>query len=163
VINELNRIYSAPILQDVASLLRFWHEQSKQMLLWEDFRLVIVTATKDNLPLDPNASPFNIGLMLEIPPFSLAQVQDLGRRYDHLTEQRRGISAIQSKTLHYLFGGHPYFTSLALDALCRGVLLWEDFSEVGAACLDYFQSYFQSYFRPIRNCPEAMALIRGVI
>ncbi|MEB3174762.1 MAG: AAA-like domain-containing protein [Cyanobacteriota bacterium] len=163
VINELNRLYSAPILQDVASLLRFWHEQSKQLPLWEDLRLVIVTATKDNLPLDPNASPFNIGLMLQIQPFNLAQTQDLGRRYDSLSEGGLGVGATQSKILLYLFGGHPYFTTLALDALCRGVLLWEDFSEVGAVCLDYFQSYFQSYFRPIRNCPEAMDLIRWVI
>jgi len=97
-------------------MLRVWHEQSKDDLTWQKLRLVLVHSTDFYVPLKLNQSPFNVGLAVNLPSFTVGQMQDLAKRYG-LEALTHGAGAWQLKSLHYLVAGHPYLSGLAFYAL----------------------------------------------
>jgi diguanylate cyclase (GGDEF)-like protein len=108
-LNEVNRIFEYPkIAQDFLALLRSWYEQGKYTEILQKLRLVIVYSTEVYISFNINQSPFNVGLPIKLPEFSLEQVQDLARR--HELDWTDGKEATQ---LMAMVGGHPYLISLA--------------------------------------------------
>jgi diguanylate cyclase (GGDEF)-like protein len=108
VLNEINQLFEYPQLtEDFMPLLRSWYEEGKQIENWEKLRLIIVYSTEIYVPLKITQSPFNIGLPLTLPDFTLEQVEELARLHDldwnrHQTEQ-----------LMAMVGGHPFLVRLA--------------------------------------------------
>ena len=121
-LNEVNRVFEHPqIARDFLPLLRSWHEQAKQGTAFEKLRLVVVHSTEIYVPLNLNQSPFNVGLPIKVPEFSLEQVQELATIY----ELDWALGDEGKQRLHPLIemiGGHPYLTQLAFYHLCRGSL-----------------------------------------
>ena len=112
-LNEINRIFEDPELaQEFLPLLRSWHESAQQEQQAQKLRLVIVYSTEIYIPLDINQSPCNVGLPLQLPEFTCAQVQDLALRYG-LDWQHN-----QTEQLMAIIGGHPALVRIALYHLC---------------------------------------------
>lgn len=113
--NSLNRVFAYPeVAQEFLTLLRVWHEQAKNIQTWEKLRIVLSYSTEIDFPLKLNQSPFNIGLPLKLPGFTLEQVQELAKRYG-LDE----ADSSKAKRLMAMLGGHPYLTQLAFYYLSR--------------------------------------------
>ena len=114
-LNEVNRVFEHPsIAQDFLPMLRLWHEQARTLDIWQKLRLVVVHSTEIYVPLKLNQSPFNVGLALQVPQFTLAQVQNLAQRY--------GINWADTSAIEQLMamvGGHPYLLNVALYHLSR--------------------------------------------
>jgi diguanylate cyclase (GGDEF)-like protein len=108
--NEVNRLFEYPnIAQEFLSLLRSWYEEAKQQDVMQKLRLVLIHSTEVYITFALNQSPFNIGLTIKLPEFSLAQVEDLAGR--HGLDWRDSDDA---KKLMVMVGGHPYLVRLAL-------------------------------------------------
>jgi hypothetical protein len=118
-LDDVDRLFQFPDLaSDFFGLLRTWHEEGKNREIWKKLRLVVVHSTEVYIPLDANRSPFNVGLPIELKPFSLEQVQDLANRY--------GLdwSLAEAQNLMNLVGGQPYL-------LRKGLYhLWQQQGEV---------------------------------
>jgi hypothetical protein len=83
VLNEVNLIFEYPkIAQEFLPLLRLWHQEAKQDEIWQKFRLIVVHSTEVYINLNLNQSPFNVGIPIKLPEFSLEQVQDLAFRHN---------------------------------------------------------------------------------
>ncbi|RUT00068.1 hypothetical protein DSM107003_06510 [Trichormus variabilis SAG 1403-4b] len=113
VLDEVNVLFNYPdIAADFFGMLRAWYEQARHSTgtseLWQRLRLVIVYSTEVFLPLNLHQSPFNVGLLIELPAFTRQQVQELAIRYAAPTPEVSGIE------LNKLLGGNPYLTQLAL-------------------------------------------------
>ncbi|MBD2691891.1 AAA-like domain-containing protein [Anabaena catenula] len=113
VLDEVNVLFNYPdIAADFFGMLRAWYEQARHSTgsseLWQRLRLVIVYSTEVFLPLNLHQSPFNVGLLIELPAFTRQQVQELAIRYAAPTPEISGIE------LNKLLGGNPYLTQLAL-------------------------------------------------
>lgn len=108
-LNEGNQLFDYPeIARDFLPLLRFWHEQAKNVSAWQKLRTIFAYSTEIYIPIKLNNSPFNIGLPLNLPPFNLEQVQELAKRY--------GLDwndTSKAKRLMAMVGGHPYLVQLA--------------------------------------------------
>lgn len=114
-LDEVNRIFDYPeIFSDFLPLLRSWYEDAAEIEQWQKLRLVIVHATEAYIPLALNQSPFNVGLQVKLPEFSLEQVLELAlcHRLDWLTSE-------QLAELLATIGGHPYLVRIALYHLSR--------------------------------------------
>ncbi|HBB30804.1 MAG TPA: diguanylate cyclase [Cyanobacteria bacterium UBA8803] len=110
ILKEVNRVFEHPnIAKELLPLLRSWHEEAKQGEILQNLRLVVIHSTEVYVSLNTNQSPFNVGLPLQLPEFTLAQVQELARRYglDWADGQ-------EAKKLMAMVGGHPYLVNLAL-------------------------------------------------
>ncbi|MBW4602673.1 MAG: AAA-like domain-containing protein [Calothrix sp. FI2-JRJ7] len=131
VFNELNRIFEYPnIAIDFLAMLRYWHETAQRVDIWRKLRLVMAHSTENYIELKINQSPFNVGITVELPPFTLEQVQTLAQRYD-LNWAASETGALYLERLQLMVGGHPYLVALALYHLCQenitlDVLLGED-------------------------------------
>ncbi|MCU0526312.1 MAG: AAA-like domain-containing protein [Elainella sp. Prado103] len=114
-LDEVDAVYQYPaIAADFFGMLRAWYEKSRygssDSQIWQQFRLLVIHSTEAYLPLNLTQSPFNVGLLLELPTFTLEQVQDLATRY-HLEPD--GVAL----PLFELLGGIPYLTQMALHYL----------------------------------------------
>ena len=108
-IDEVDRLFEYPTLyQDFFGLLRAVHEEGRRNEIWRQFRLIVVHSTEVYVPMDVNQSPFNVGLSVELPEFSLEQVQDLVQRHQLVW------SLDQVRQLMAIIGGHPFLIRLAL-------------------------------------------------
>ena len=104
-LDEVDEVFKHPeVAQGFFGLLRAWHEQAKNDPIWNKLRLVIAHSKEVYIPLNINQSPFNVGLLIELPALTQIQVQDLVQRHG-LTWQTRAIERLMR-----LSGGHPYPT-----------------------------------------------------
>ncbi|WP_254565219.1 AAA-like domain-containing protein [Oscillatoria sp. HE19RPO] len=113
-LDEVDRLFEFPeIADDFFGLLRSLHEEAKRRDIWKQFRLIVVYSSEVYIPLDVNKSPFNVGLPIELPEFTPAQITELAQRH-HLN-----WNSNQVETLLELVGGHPYLVRLALYHIAR--------------------------------------------
>jgi len=114
VLNEVDRFFEHPqIAQELFSLLRSWYEEARQNTNLQKLRLVVVYSTEVYVSIDINRSPFNIGLPIRLPEFTVQQVESLAQR--HGLDWSCGKETTQ---LMSLVGGHPALIRIALYYLC---------------------------------------------
>jgi len=110
ILNEVDYVFQyQQIAQDFLLLLRNWHEQGKQTSIWQKVRLVLLHSTEVYIPLNINQSPFNVGLSLKLPEFTVEQVTELARRYELDWCDSQAV-----ENLMYWVGGQPYLIHQAL-------------------------------------------------
>ncbi len=113
-LDDVDRLFQYPELADeFFGLLRTWHEEAKNRDIWKRLRLVVLHSTEVYIPLSVNKSPFNVGIPIEISPFTSEQVLDLARRHglDWLEQQ--------AEQLMVLLGGNAYLVRVALYHIWR--------------------------------------------
>ncbi|QMS87162.1 AAA-like domain-containing protein [Nostoc edaphicum CCNP1411] len=153
VLNEVDWVFEyQEIAGEFLPLVRSWHEQAKRVEIWQKLRLVLVYSTEILIPTKLTQSPFNIGLTINLPPFTKEQVQDLA--------QRHGLDWTDGKdadSLMAMVGGNPYLVRLALyhfvgkGGLQRDLrqLLQQATTEAGI-----YHDYLKQYVLALRDEPE---------
>ncbi len=137
-LDDVDRLFSYPDLaSDFFGLLRTWHEEGKNREIWRKLRLVVVHSTEIYISLSANKSPFNVGLPIELPPFTSEQVQDLARRH--------GLdwSDEEAQQLTDFVGGNPYLVRVGLYHIGRGDVnlkqVWQTSSTRGGIYSNHLQ------------------------
>ncbi|MFW5666272.1 MAG: AAA-like domain-containing protein [Coleofasciculus sp.] len=105
------------------SMLRHWYEQARTPGNWQKLRLILAYSTELTLSIQTHQSPFNVGLPVNLPPFTRPQISELAQRY-----QLEQVGIETSSTLDPLLdlvGGHPYLLQLAFYWLRSGYLSLE--------------------------------------
>ena len=111
-LDDVDRLFHYHDLADeFFGLLRTWHEQAKNRNIWKELRLVVGHSTEVYIPLNVNKSPFNVGLPIELKPFTTEQVKDLAGRYG------LNWSREETEQLMAIANGQPYLVQLALSSL----------------------------------------------
>ncbi|MGB3759333.1 MAG: AAA-like domain-containing protein [Rivularia sp. (in: cyanobacteria)] len=123
--DELNIVFEYPKLaQEFLPLLRSWHENAQYDREWHKLRLILDYSTDIYVPLDLNHSPFNIGLPIQLPEFTLEQVEELAARYG--LDWQQNNPAIK---LMEVIGGQPDLVNIALYHLSQQELNLEQLLE----------------------------------
>ena len=111
-LDDVDRLFDYPELADeFFGLLRTWHEQAKNSLVWQKLRLVVAHSTQVYIPLNVNKSPFNVGVPIELSSLTTSQMGLLAQKYD------LDLSSRQIDQLMMISAGQPYLVQLALYAL----------------------------------------------
>ncbi|MFN6496446.1 MAG: AAA-like domain-containing protein [Nostoc sp. DedQUE01] len=103
-IDEIDRIIPyQEIAGEFLAMLRARHENAKTDTdnEWAKLRLVVVYA-EEYREIDPNQSPFNAGIPVELTELNSEQVQDLAQQYQ-LNWDTHQVEQIMD-----MLGGHPY-------------------------------------------------------
>jgi AAA-like domain len=162
-LNEVHRVFEHPnIAQDFLPMLRFWHEQAKQDQIWQKLRMVVVHTTEIYIPLNLNQSPFNVGITITLPPFTLKQVQNLALRYGlHWAANSEGAKRLAP--LQAMVGGHPYLVSLALYHLCQEEMTLEVLLETASTPVGIYSQHLRELLTLLKKQPELMSAMQQVI
>ncbi|MEH2322825.1 MAG: AAA-like domain-containing protein [Nostoc sp.] len=162
-LNEVHRVFEHPnIAQDFLPMLRFWHEQAKQDQIWQKLRMVVVHTTEIYIPLKLNQSPFNVGITITLPPFTLNQVQKLALAYGlHWAADSEGAKRLVP--LQAMVGGHPYLVSLALYHLCHEEITLEVLVESASTQVGIYSQHLRELLSLLQKEPELMLAMEKVI
>lgn len=158
-LDEVNRIFEYPeISSDFLPLLRSWYEDAAEVEQWQKLRLVIVHATEAYIPLAINQSPFNVGLPIKLPEFSLEQVLDLAKRHrlDSLTQE-------QLATLLATIGGHPYLVRVALYHLARNEVSLEQLLQTAPTVAGIYSDHLRHHLANLQEHRELAAVYKQVV
>ncbi|MEO0769886.1 MAG: AAA-like domain-containing protein [Cyanobacteria bacterium J06649_4] len=163
MLNEVDRIFAhGAIARIFLPLLRSWHEEAKRTTQMQKLRLVIAYATEAYVPLNINQSPFNVGLPLKLPPFTLSQIQDLALRHE-LTWAKDEAGAQRLAPLQAMTGGHPYLVQLALYHLCLGELSLEALLHAAPTLAGIYSDHLRAHLSVLDSRPELAATFRKVV
>lgn len=148
-LDDVDRLFQFPDLaSDFFGLLRTWHEEGKNREVWKRLRLVVVHSTDVYIPLDANRSPFNVGLPIELNPFSLEQVQDLANRYG------LNWSLNDAQKLMDLVGGQPYLLKKGLYHIWNQTTTLEDLIQTSLQGQGIYSEHLQSQLWNLQQHPD---------
>lgn len=158
-LDEVDRVFPH---QEVASeflgLLRAWHEQAKTLDMWKRLRLMIAHSTAVYIPLNIDESPFNVGVPIQLPEFTPAQVHELAQLYE------LDWTEAQTKQLMDMLGGHPYLVKEAFSFLKsnRNFSL-EQFLKTSVTESGIYQNHLRHLWRMIEKSSALVEALKKVI
>jgi diguanylate cyclase (GGDEF)-like protein len=162
-LNEVNRVFEYPnIAREFLPLLRFWHEQAKQVGVFQKLRLVVVYNTEVYIPLSLNQSPFNVGRPIQLPEFTPEQVQELVKRHG-LQWSDEEPQRQHWRSLLDLLGGHPYLVRLALYHLCNDDVTPEQLLIEAPTQSGIYGDHLRYYWAMLQDYPDLLAALEQVV
>jgi diguanylate cyclase (GGDEF)-like protein len=163
-LNEVNRVFEYPGLErEFLPLLRFWHEQAKQVEIFQKLRLVVVYNTEVYIPLNLNQSPFNVGRPIPLPKFSPEQVRELVRRHGLPWSDKEDPTVQQLRSLLELLGGHPYLVRLALYHLCHQDVTPEQLWLEAPTQAGIYGDHLRYYWALLQDYPDLLVALEQVV
>ncbi|MGB3189300.1 MAG: AAA-like domain-containing protein [Limnoraphis sp.] len=161
-IDELNQLFAYPdIAREFLQLLRTWSEQAKARVtdsnIWQKLRLVTVHSTEIMIPPSINPSVLNTGLVIDLPEFTPAQVQDLAERYE------QEITAQQIEQLITLLGGHPYRVQLAFYSLYQQTITLEELLENSGSTTALYKEHLEQQWWNLQRYPELLTIFTEIV
>ncbi|MBD1843591.1 AAA-like domain-containing protein [Cyanobacteria bacterium FACHB-63] len=160
-LDEVDSVFEHPeIAADFFGMLRAWYEKSRygdaKSELWQKLRLVLIHSIEVYVPLHLNQSPFNAGLLVELPTLNTEQVLDLAQRY--------GFEDLETaaEALLNLTGGNPYLVQvglhhLSLQSVSIEALLRSTTSD------GVYGNHLRNLLWDLQKYPELMAALRRVV
>ncbi|MCG8364656.1 MAG: AAA-like domain-containing protein, partial [Pseudanabaenales cyanobacterium] len=163
ILDDVHQIFEyLTVAQDFLMLLRFWHEEANNLEVWGKLRLVITHSTEVYIPLKLSQSPFNVGLPIQLPEFSLEQIQDLALRYG-LDEARGERGAKNLAKIRTMLGGHPYLLHLALYQLFHRNIAIEQFLADVTMQIDLYSDHLRGCLVILQAHPELGNALKKVV
>ncbi len=157
--DELNLIFEYPKLaQEFLPLLRCWHENAQYNPVWHKLRLILDYSTDIYVPLDLNHSPFNIGLPIQLPEFTLEQIQELAARYGLDWQQNN-----QAIKLMEVIGGQPDLVNIALYHLSQQELNLEQLLEQASTETGIFRNHLREKLGYLQKNSELAAVFSEML
>ncbi|MBW4467876.1 MAG: AAA-like domain-containing protein [Pegethrix bostrychoides GSE-TBD4-15B] len=158
-LDEVNCIFAHPeIATEFLPLLRAWHARARQIPQWQNLRLVLAYATEVYVPLNLNQSPFNVGLPLELPCLSEAQVQSLVLQYGLDLKSDAKLKQFVS-----LVGGFPYLVQLGLYYLQSGMATLDQLLAEAATESGIYRQHFRQLLGLLQSEPPLLDAFKQVI
>ena len=158
VLDDVDRLFQYPdIAHEFFGLLRTWHEQAKNQNIWKQLRLVVGHSTEVYIPLDVNKSPFNVGLPIELKPFTAEQVEDLAGRYG-LNWSKEEVEQLMA-----IVNGQPYLVQLALYSLWQENVPLEKLLQTVTTATSIFAEHLRRQWWALEQDPELSAAFTQVV
>ncbi|GGA18720.1 AAA-like domain-containing protein [Okeania sp. KiyG1] len=161
-IDELDRLFAYPgIAGEFLQLLRTWSEQAKARVVesnpWHKLRVVTAHSTEILMPLSINPSLLNTGLVINLPEFTLAQVQDLARRYE------QEITKSQIQQLITLLGAHPYRLQLAFYYLQQQTITLEELLDNSGSATALYAEHLQQQWWNLKRYDKLLPIFTEIV
>jgi len=164
-IDDIDRVFPyEKTASDALTLFRSWHEKAKRKRLWEKLRIVLAHSTEEYIQMDVNQSPFNVGVPIALPAFTLEQAKELANRHgfswNEADVRARGVGLEQ---LHALVGGHPYLLRLAMYHMVQDKLLMPQLLKEACTDVGVFSRHLHRYWEKFHKDTELSAAMKQVV
>lgn len=157
-LDEVDRVFQHPeVAIDFFGLLRAWHEEGKNQAIWQNLRLVISHSKEVYIPLNINQSPFNVGIPIELPELTRAQVQDLIERHGLALAEPEGDRLME------ILGGHPYLVRRSLYHIANTGVTLDELLTLAPTEEGIFNDHLRRHLANLQTDAALVAAIRDVI
>jgi hypothetical protein len=160
-LDEVDRLFTCDFGGEVFGLLRSWHNARSVNPggPWSTLTIAISYATEAHLFIkDLNQSPFNVGTLVALADFDLAQVAALNRARG---EPLRGDAELGR--FYQLIGGHPYLTNRGLYEMARQEMDIAAFEARAPLDDGLFGGHLRRALHALGRDPELQEVMRGVL
>lgn len=162
--DEVDRLFTCGFRNEVFALFRSWHNEraTDPSGPWAGLTLAITYATEAHLLIDdPNMSPFNIGVRIELADFTEDHVRELNRR--HFGPPLKNEAELQRLT--GLLGGHPFLIRRALYELATHRLTLDQLEATADRDDGIFGEHLRRLLVMLAREPgmQLMDVVRGVL
>ena len=169
-IDDTDIIFRYPeIATDFLGLLRSWYEKARygvnNSVLWQRLRLIVVHSTEVYVPLQTRQSPFNVGLSIDLPEFTPAQVNELASRYLLTTSSQvwKESSPNYISLLMEQVGGNPYFIRSTFHYLVQNNLALEQLFNAESVINDIHQELLRQKWQTLQPYPRLMRAYKEIV
>ena len=114
-------------------------------------------ATDVYVPMNLSQSPFNAGVLTDLPGFRLSQVQELAKRYT-LPDPNQ-IAEEMSK----LVGGNPFLIHWGLYQLSLPEVSIDQLFEGAISPYGIYASHLRQKLSDLRQSPESIPIIQAIV
>jgi len=139
-------------------MLRAWHNTRANPLkkVWKKLDLVLITSTEPYLFINRlHESPFNVGEVLQLGDFTLAQIKELNALHD------TPLFEAEATRLYELLSGQPYLTRKAFYVVKSGLTPTQLFEQANDD-RGPFGDHLRNYFLRLLDYPELAAALKQV-
>jgi len=162
-LDNLDRVFDyGEIAQDFLPMLRYWHEETNNLPIWQNLRLMIANSTEVYIKLDANQSPFNVGRQIKLPGFTLEQVNILAKSYQIVEVDSQTLQSFLTNLIE-LVGGHPYLVRLALNALQDAKISPEKLLTEAPTQGGIYASHLRHYWNNLQSSSELIEAMKLVV
>ena len=157
-LDELDGLFPyEAVAKEFLMLLRSWNGKSKVNKTWSKLKLAIAHSTESYIVLDSNVSPFNVGLAVELPEFTAAQVLEL--------VEKHGLSwsSTEVDDLMVMVGGHPYLVRLALYHIAQQDLTLQQLLKEAPTDAGIYREHLGRHLWNLQQHPELAQAFEQVI
>lgn len=156
--DEVETVFDTDFRSDFFGMLRSWHNNRALHPIWKKLDLALVTSTEPyQLIANLNQSPFNVGEVITLDDFSLAEVEDLNKRHDE---------PFQKNELHHLMQllhGQPYLIRKALYLVANGRISIETFFATATDERGPFGDHLRYHLFRLHNKPDLIQAMLQVL
>jgi hypothetical protein len=161
-LDEVDTVFDYPeIAADFFGMLRAWYEKSRygdsSSELWQKLRLVMVHSTEVYVPLSVAQSPFNAGLLVELPGFNRDQATELAKHYGI---EEAGATAT---ALMKLVGDRPHLVHLGLYHMSTSGMTMDDLINNALTGSSIYSSHLRNQLWELQKYPELMMALKQVV
>jgi hypothetical protein len=146
------------ISQNFFPLLRTWHEESNNIEIWGQLRLILTHSTSAYIPLSINVSPFNVGLPIELQELNREQAWQLVQRY-----QITKLSINHLDQLMAMVGGHPFLIQLALYYIKRQDFSLAEILQTAVSKEGIYINHLDEYLHYVQSDATLNDLLKKVV
>ncbi|MEM9219367.1 MAG: AAA-like domain-containing protein [Cyanobacteria bacterium P01_F01_bin.150] len=150
------------LARDFLPLLRLWHEESNNVDVWQNLRMIVVHCTERYPLLDLNHSPFNVGVPIELDELEYEQCLTLASHYQAFFPETLDLETVMA-TLYKLVGGHPYLLALALYYLTQRSLSLDDILQNAPTQQGIYKSHLQTHLIAVQQNPPLIEALSQVV
>ena len=159
--DEVDRLFPSPFSGEVFGLFRSWHNNRAldPSGPWTNLTLAIAYATEASLFIrDLVQSPFNVGTRLALDDFSLAQVEELNRRYGRPLRSDAELNRFFS-----LLGGQPFLVRRGLQDLATQKLSLDTFEAQAAQDEGPFGDHLRRLLVALAKDPDLLESVGHIL
>ena len=163
-LDDVDLLFPYPeIYEDFFGLLRSWYEKARSRQLWQKLRLAIAHSTEVYIRLNINQSPFNVGLPIELPEFTPAQIREFASQQainpDILDSTNQEFTALIN-----LVGGHPYLLKQAFMQLKHNPShTLEEILHLAATDSGIYSNHLREHWLNLQQHPELATAFKQVL
>ena len=161
-LDNVGIIFNYPELAvDFFGMLRAWYESARYSNLasniWKKLRLVVIYSSNVYIRLPTHQSPFNVGLFVELPDFTVDQIADLAVRHQLNWPQQDIYELV------HLISGNPYLVRLTLYHAKQSFLSLQDIWERAIAPNSIYAAHLQKKFWTLQSYESLLTGIKQVV
>jgi transcriptional regulator with XRE-family HTH domain len=157
-LDEVDHIFPyTDIAADFLGLLRAWHDEAQAYPIWQKLRLIVVHSTEVYIPLDINQSPFNVGVPIDLPEFTIAQVNTFAQ------QQKLQLNPTEIQQLINLVGGHPYLLQRAFYRLSRQKITLNQLLETAQTESGIYGDHLRGHLLNLQQYPDLLNALKQVV
>ena len=155
-------LHHSQVAVDFYGMLRTWHEKARygdyHSELWQQLRLTLVYSTEVQTPtMSMTQSPFNAGILIDLPGFESEQVEDLLQRYNVPDVEKVSAALLQ------LVGNNPYLIHWAIYHLSLPDMNLEILLDSATATDSIYETHLRQKLAELLRDESIVPVLRQII